>query len=130
MKITMYELITLIKNKKAPRKIKINEDILNLEKGINTLYKFEKSSASLDFGYYIDNNKLDNEVEILDIEYLNNDLGNKLIKSFLEEEKKIPEKIPEEIIVGKKQPTHRIKKIEKKINEIISYLNYLKSKGE
>ena len=47
----------------------------------------------------------------------------------LQEEKKIPEKIPEEIIVGKKQPTHRIKKIEKKINEIISYLDYLKSKG-
>jgi hypothetical protein len=49
---------------------------------------------------------------------------------FVEEEKKIPEKIPEEIIVGKKQPTHRIKKIEKKINEIISYLDYLNSKGE
>lgn len=48
----------------------------------------------------------------------------------IEEEKKIPERIPEEIIVGKKQPTHRIKKIEKKINEIISYLDYLKSKGE
>ncbi len=46
------------------------------------------------------------------------------------EEKKIPEKIPEEIIVGKKQPTHRIKKIENKINEIINYLDYLKSKGE
>ena len=48
----------------------------------------------------------------------------------IEEEKKIPEKILEEIIIGKKQPTHRIKKIEKKINEIIGYLNYLKSKGE
>ena len=51
-------------------------------------------------------------------------------KGLVEEEKKIPEKIPEEIIVGKKQPTHRIKKIEKKINEIISYLEYLKNKGD
>ena len=56
--------------------------------------------------------------------YLNDEV------EIIEEEKKIPEKIPEEIIVGKKQPTHRIKKIEKKINEIISYLDYLKSKGE
>jgi hypothetical protein len=51
-------------------------------------------------------------------------------EEILEEEKKIPEKIPEEIIAGKKQPTHRIKKIEKKINEIINYLDYLKSKEE
>ena len=51
-------------------------------------------------------------------------------KGLVEEEKKIPEKIPEEIIIGKKHPTHRIKKIENKINEIINYLAYLKSKGE
>ena len=31
-------------------------------------------------------------------------------------------KIPEKIIIGKKQPVHRIKKIEKKINEILDYL--------
>ena len=48
----------------------------------------------------------------------------------IEEQKKLPEKIPEEIIVGKKQPVHRIKKIEKKINEVIDYLDYLKSKGD
>ena len=42
------------------------------------------------------------------------------------QEHKIPEKIPEEIIVGKKQPTHRIKKIEKKINEILDYLKEIK----
>lgn len=66
MKITIYELITLIKNMKAPKKIKINEDILNLEIGKETLYRFEKGCGSLSFDYYIDNNKLDNKIEILD----------------------------------------------------------------
>ena len=134
--ITVYELITLIKNKKAPKKIKINEDILNLEIGIQTLYKFEKGGGSLAFDYYIDNNKLDNEVKILDIEYLNNDLGNKLIKPFLEEEKKIPEKLKDILRVDDLIPpvdenmykiwTQTIKN-QNKINEIC---DYFKSKGE
>ena len=75
---------------------------------------------------YID----DNEGDSL-LQSICNDFSNINAEvEILEEEKKIPEKIPEEIIVGKKQPKHRIKKIEKKINEIISYLDYLKSKGE
>ena len=127
--ITMYELIGLVKDGKAPRKIKIGEDILNLEKGIETLYKFEKGSGSLSFDYYIDNNKLDDEVKILDIEYLNNDLGNKLIKPFLEEEKKIPEKLNlklDDWIT----PTQCDIELSKKIDEIIDYFEYLKSKGD
>ncbi len=65
MKITIYELITLMKNYNAPKKIKIGKNILNLEIGKETLYNFE-DGGSLNFSYYIENNKLDEVVEILD----------------------------------------------------------------
>ena len=96
-------------------KIANGEEVPEIIKYNNFIYKYDKDICDYDGDdlYLFDNtDKLNDEVEIL------------------EEEKKIPEKIPEEIIVGKKQPTHRIKNIEKKINEIISYLDYLKSKGE
>jgi hypothetical protein len=121
MKITMYELITLMKNKKAPKKIKINEDILNLEIGKETLYRFEKGYGSLSFDYYIDNNKLDNKIEILDKDFK------------LEEEKKIPEKLDEYADVSGDlayEWNFAEKKLKDKVNEIIDYLDYLKSKGE
>lgn len=65
MKITIYELIGMLKDGKAPKKIKINENILNLEIGEETLYKFD-DYGSLCFDYYIKNNKLDEKVEIID----------------------------------------------------------------
>ena len=115
MKITMYELYGKIYDKNPPKHIRVyNEDwYWNDYDGYVTK---ESLKTTPDAQIYLMDRyrtfmNLDKEVEI-------------------EEEKKIPEKIPEEIIVGKKQPTHRIKKIEKKINEIIDYLDYLKSKGD
>ena len=110
MKVTMYELLGLVKDDKAPKKIKYK----------NIIWYFNKKNKN----YYMNNTK----IELFYIEKLTEKLNDEV--EILEEEKKIPEKILEEIIVGKKQPTHRIKKIEKKINEIIDYLDYLKSKGE
>lgn len=109
MKITIYELLGLMKDNKAPKKIKVNENILTLKIGEETLYRFEDNCGSLCFSYYIDNNKLDNEIEILD-------------KDFKLEEKKMPEKI-------KDKYCSQISKVElaQKYNEMI---DYLKSKGE
>jgi hypothetical protein len=113
MKITMYKLLGMIKDGKAPKIIKYANYIWTYEKCVSD-YTNDSEYLFADVMSNVDDNAifLNDEVEIL------------------EEEKKIPEKIPEEIIVGKKQPTHRIKKIENKINEIINYLDYLKSKGE
>ena len=96
----------------------IDKKHIQIESTVNIWYSYDNDSKTdvitkeICFVKEIDFNELNDKTEIL------------------EEEKKIPEKIPEEIIVGKKQPTHRIKKIKKKVNEIISYLDYLKSKGE
>lgn len=89
------------------------------------LYRFEETIKEDNKPSYEElekeNKKLKKQLEYLrNGEYLNQ----------VKWERDFNEKIPEEIIVGKKQPTHRIKKIEKKINEIINYLDYLKSKGE
>lgn len=65
MKITIYELIGMLKDGKAPKKIKIKESILNLEIGEETFYKFDDFGL-LSFDYYIMTNKLDEKVEIID----------------------------------------------------------------
>jgi hypothetical protein len=136
MKIIMYELITLIKNKKAPKKIKIDEDILNLEIGKETLYRNERNCGWLSFDYYIKNNKLDKKIEILDKNfkleeipkisklYINNELQYNL-----EEEKETPEKLnlDKEELRGKETPRAIDYLIECKINEVI---DYLKNKGD
>lgn len=63
--ITVYELIGMLKDGKAPKKIKIKENTLRLEIGKETLYKFD-DFGSLSFDYYIMNNKLDEKVKIID----------------------------------------------------------------
>jgi hypothetical protein len=110
----IIDLLNKIANgEEVPKKIRID----------HWCYKFEW--VEHDSNYYDKHEDIDlMSCLSMDKEELNYEV------EILEEEKKIPEKIPEEIIVGKKQPTHRIKKIEKKINEIISYLDYLNSKGE
>ena len=66
MKITMYELLRMIKDGKAPKKIKINSDILVLSKTNIIQYNFERG-CQLCWDYYIENYKLDEKiVEILD----------------------------------------------------------------
>jgi uncharacterized iron-regulated protein len=131
MKITIYELLGMIKDGKAPKKIKIDNDILTLSE-INIIqYNFERS-GQLNWDYYIENYRLDEKVvEILD-------------KDFKLEEKKIPEKLDirqEKNIknnwkwkVYGKEHSYNIstpqKIIADKLNEVIDYLHYLKSKGE
>ena len=68
--ITMYELMGLIKDDKAPKKIKINNKIWFFYKSNKeTLYIDNENSylksCSLNFNYYIDNKKLNETVEIL-----------------------------------------------------------------
>lgn len=66
MKITIYELLKKIKDGEAPKKIKINENILNLRIGKGTSYEFETGGGMLSFDYYIENNKLDTIVEVIE----------------------------------------------------------------
>ena len=68
--ITMYDLMGLIKDDKAPKKIKINNKIWFFYKSNKeTLYIDNENSylksCSLNFNYYIDNKKLNETVEIL-----------------------------------------------------------------
>ena len=113
MKITIYELLGMVKDGKAPKKIKYHEDTYDYEDndyfGTNRGYFFDRYNVS---------GMLNNEVEIL------------------EEEKKIPEKLTDILRVDDLIPpvdenmykiwTQTIKN-HNKINDII---DYLKSKGE
>lgn len=121
--ITMYELLGLVKDGKAPKKIKYKDIVYELtDKKIwaDEVYSNEgKGYIKLNF---IHIKSLNDEVEIL------------------EEEKKIPEKLDiyDELQTllanGGGSYDHNLhkmfKKIEIKQNEILDYLDYLKSKGD
>lgn len=117
MKITMYELLGMIKDGKAPKKIKYKDFIYEYyEKETVIDYRCYDEKTEL-YGYlsscidYETFNILENEVEIL------------------EEEKKIPEKLnlDKDELRGKETPRAIDYLIEGKINEVI---DFLKSKGE
>lgn len=105
MKITMYELLGLIKDGKAPKKVRYNDEIYDTESSNNfSLMTYEATGKMSD----------DGEVRL----FLNDEV------EILEEEKKIPEKL-------NKQHFHKKQRqLANKINEIIDYLDYIKSKGE
>ena len=66
--ITMYELIGLIKDNKAPKKIKIDNNIwffYTITKSYIDNETDYVKSLSINFNYYIENNKLNDTVEIL-----------------------------------------------------------------
>ena len=70
MTITIYELMGLIKDGEAPKEIKIDNKIWFFYKSNERVSYVddEKSylkSCSLNFNYYIENNKLNDEIEIL-----------------------------------------------------------------
>ena len=100
MKITIYELLGMFKDGKAPKKIKYNNKIWNYKEGIMEYTSDDSYFALSNFEF----DELNDEVEII------------------EEEKKIPEKI-------KDKYCSQISKVElaQKYNEII---DYLKSKGD
>lgn len=66
MKITIYELLGLVKDGKTPKKIKTDTGIFKLEIEDDQLRYRCNDSGILTFDYYIENNKLNNEVEIIE----------------------------------------------------------------
>lgn len=104
--ITMYELLGMVKDGKAPKKIRFNNMNWNKRCGKkNTYYINDNGSRDL-FVYFFKKNltfSLNDEVEII-------------------EEKKIPTKLGINDINTLDLFT--------KVNEIIDYLHYLKSKGD
>ena len=113
MKITMYELLGMIKDGKAPKKIKYENREYYLYD--NKSYLTTDKTRFLDNIYFTD---LNIEVEII------------------EEEKKIPEKLTDILRVNDLEPPidenmykiwQQTIKNQNKINEII---DYLKSKGD
>lgn len=102
MKITIYELLGMFKDGKAPKKIKYKNDIYEYEDydyfGVNRGYFFDRYNVL---------GKLNDEVEIL------------------EEEKKIPEKLGECAFVEGEIAYSWSKSeaiLKTRINEIIDYL--------
>ena len=104
MKVTMYELLGMVKDGKAPKKFIYDNQLFILDEEDNVY----RSQLGNRFGamYQLDI-KLNDEIEIL------------------EEEKKIPEKL--DINLGMANMTPTEKYISNTVNEII---DYLKSKGE
>ena len=111
--ITMYELLGLVKDGKAPKKIKVT----------GTIYEYDE-----EYGFYFTKTKngrvaLGGKLNEINLIYNFNNENNVEI---LEEEKKIPEKL--EILSDNENYSNKI--LYGKINAIIDYLDYLKSKGE
>lgn len=106
MKITMYELLGIIKDGKVPEKIKYNNKIY-FAKGnaIEGFVEYFSDEDEWGFNHYVRYENLNKEVEIL------------------EEPKGIPEKL--EILPDSEHYSNEV--LHGKINEI---LDYLKSKGE
>lgn len=110
MKITMYELLGMIKDGKAPKRIIYGEYVYELNEGIENYESEINPLITIDWDYVV-MNSLNDEVEIL------------------EEEKKIPEKL------GKIEDNdgyidqYDVIKIGRKVDEIIDYLES-KEKGE
>ena len=110
MKITMYELLGLVKDGKAPKKIRYDGKFYEFNNKKDNYYENETCSINWD---YVSLHCLNEEVEIL------------------EEEKKIPEKLDVLVEVMSSDKigalTNEIGEIQRRFNQL---LDYLKSKGE
>lgn len=121
----VIDLLNKIANgEEVPKKFEVNGRIW--EWNVHS-YNCELHSEFSVTGLRYDLSNLNDEIKILDIEYLNNDLGDKLIKPFLEE-KKIPEKLNEDF--NQHCNEYLYKKVEDKVNEIIDYLKAKEDKYE
>ena len=119
MKITIYELLGMIKDGKAPKKIKYDGNLWEFNKDFNQ-YQTKKGGGNIWNGYNF--NILNDEVEIL------------------EEENKIPEKLKIEqngqtynnfYIVNQNGTKCYLTKHSKMIVETLNQvIDYLKSKGD
>lgn len=129
----IIDLLNKIANgEEVPKKFEVNGRIW--EWNVHS-YKCELHSEFSVTGLRYDLSNLNDEIKILDIEYLNNDLGDKLIKPFLEE-KKIPEKLKDilridDLIPPVDENMYRIwKQVIKNYNKLNEICDYLESKGE
>ena len=117
MKITMYELLGMVKDGKTPKKIKYDNRVYIFDDTKDNYYENETSSINWD---YVAIYCLNEQVEIL------------------EEEKKIPEKLDDFDIQGLEVSGYSMTQAEylledgvKENRKIINWiLDYLKSKGE
>lgn len=108
MKITIYELLGLVKDGKAPKKIKYNDIEIEYDKDTNDYYPYY-DKCLFEYGFSTCNNFLNDEVEIIEepkkIEKLELESGKIDDKEFLA-----------------KYITHN----RYKINELIDEINNLK----
>jgi len=118
MKITMYELLGMVKDGKAPNKIKYNDYIYTVKgNAIECFVDYCSEEDEWCFNHYVRYENLNDTVEIL------------------EEEKKIPEKLDgfrfkketDDLTDEECEVENYLSDVTDKINEII---DYLKSKGD
>lgn len=65
----VIDLLNKIANEEEmPKKIIIDNKILNLENGKEIKYRFENSSGTLNWDYYIELKRLNDEIEIIEAE--------------------------------------------------------------
>ena len=116
MKITMYELLGLVKDGKAPKTIKCGGHYYHYDAFEKDYYE----GMGYDYEYLLANTSIKgiyNEIEII-------------------EENKIPEKLDlqyKDVIYNpnfKEEILMYCDNLQHKLNQIIDYLHYLKSKGE
>ena len=116
MKITMYDLLGLVKDDKAPKKIKFRNEIYE--------YKNNIKDGSIDY--------VGIEKETNEIFYLSSYIGNNYISNILTDEVEIieePKKIKRLDIDFKRIDDEIIYlNFESKINELIDEINNLKKK--
>ena len=121
--ITMYELLGLVKDGKAPKKIKVT----------GTIYEYDE-----EYGFYFTKTKngrvaLGGKLNEINLIYNFNNENNVEI---LEEEKKIPEKLKDilridDLIPPVDENMYRIwKQVIKNYNKLNEICDYLESKGE
>lgn len=121
MKITIYELLGLVKDGKAPKKINTNTGIFKLEIEDDQLRYRCNDGGILTFDYYIENNRLNDEIEIIEkdkkIEKLLLDMNSKRKGEMTAD---YDNYIIDDIV------KHNFDVIHKKINELIDEVNKLK----
>ena len=135
MKITMYELLGMVKDGKAPKKVKYKDKIYYYHEGYDFNYMYnssdhspmdrDKSLFTFDSFKMKDGRRCWNDNAVID--FLNDEV------EILEGEKKIPEKLGKYAYVDGDFAdvwSRSETLLKDKINEIIDCLDYLKSKGD
>ena len=140
MKAKLLKIISFYGVNHQQRKLQeevfeLNEAIINAEN--NRLVGISRNPSELAIKH-IAEEIADVEVMLLQFkEYYHID-GNDILKIMNEkidrqleriEKEKVEKNIIEKINIGKKKPVHRIKKIERKINELIDKINETEQKG-